>query len=540
MDSVNLHQAEEEFTAEPDDPFPGVLKGHSASRKWWIFGCVIVGVAVCGGIIGGLSTQSNDSVNDAAVASGSGSSENSPSTPVNTAPNPSPSPGDTMDIASRPSTQTSPPTSSIYTYVKSVAPDGGFAMDFFPDSYQHKAFQWLDQNCGSCESEERILQRYVLACIYFATSAVSSPYTDYELGVDQEVVPWYKSVGWLETDDECAWFGISCNRDGLVDKIDLHDNLLTGMFPPETALLKRSLKHFDIENNLVYNVDEEIDWLGELELLETLNIAQTPFEYVGIPSSFGKLKKLVHLDVSYTLFFGPLQPEIFANLQQVQYLYIGGNSYNSSIPGTVGQMENLLYLYAEYTDIEGDLSFIKTMPKIFELWADKNPKLKGTIPSEIGDLVTLESLSLSNCGLTGPIPEEIGNLYRMQQMWLFGNQLNGNIPASVGNLTRMHRFEAENNLLEGDMPVAVCDLFAVEGKLEILETDCDSRITNCDCCTCCGLQCAIKPSKPVNQNSGNAPRGNERQRRLHFVAEQRRRRRQLRAIRSEQARYTHS
>eukprot|EP00977_Amphora_coffeiformis_P029339 scaffold40122_cov214-Amphora_coffeaeformis.AAC.1 len=291
--------------------------------------------------------------------------------------------------------------------------------------------------------------------------------------------------------------------------------MLTGMFPPETALLKNSLTYFDIENNLVYNVDEEVEWLGELKLLQTLNIAQTPFEYVGIPASIGRLTNLIHLDVSYTLFFGPLQPEVFKNLHDVQYLYIGGNSYNSSIPDTVGQMENLLYFYAEYSDIEGDLSFMTTMPKIFELWADKNPKLKGTIPPEIGDLITLESLSLSNCGLTGLIPEEIGNLYRMQQMWLFGNQLEGDIPASVGNLTRMQRFEVESNRLEGDMPGEVCDLFNEGGQLEILETDCDSLITNCDCCTCCGAECAIQASKPVStsgRSTDNATPGNERQR----------------------------
>jgi len=531
IDVVNLHDTLED-PEEPEDPFPGVLKGHSARRKWWIFGGVVVAVAICGGLIGGLTSMWQKNIinfSDDKAPSPS-SPQNTPASSGDSAPNPSPTAADEADIVDRPTagnTQTVHPTSSIYNYIKSIAPDGGFSIDFFPDSYQYKAFQWVNGNCENCESSERVLQRYVLACIYFATNAVSSPYTDYELGVGQKVFPWYNSQGWLESDDECLWTGIHCNKNGLVDKIDLHDNFLTGMFPPETALLKNSLTYFDIGNNLVYNVDEEVEWLGDLKLLETLNIAQTPFEYVGIPPSIGKLTNLAHLDVSYTLFFGPLQREVFENLHNVQYLYIGGNSYNSSIPDTVGEMENLLYFYAEYSDIDGDLSFMTTMAKVFELWADKNPKLKGTIPPEIGDLTTLESLSLSNCGLTGPIPVEIGGLYRMQQMWLFGNQLEGNIPASVGNLTRMYRFEVENNLLAGDMPDEVCTLFNEGGQLEILETDCDSRITNCNCCTCCGAQCAIQASKPVGKSSDSAAPGNERQRRLQFVSEQRRRRREL-------------
>lgn len=539
LHTINLHDVPEEpviDVTDRNDPYAdGSVKIHSTRRKWLIIGVLVIGIVFLGGVIGAASGKSkNQSAHNSpavdnpgaptpsgGTASGAVPTASQPATPyspTNLTPRPpGPAPG---------SGQTAMPTTPVYAYIKSIAPDGGFAMDFFPNSYQAQAFEWLERSCEHhnkvCHVQYRIRQRYALACIYFATYSVASAYTDYEIGVGEPVPGWINDSGWLTDEDECTWAGITCHNNGMVERIDLHDNMLTGKFPPEAVLLKEYLKHFDIENNLAYNVDSEVEWLGEMTNLESLNIAQTPFEYDGIPTVFGNLKKLVHLDCSYSLFFGQLRPEVFEGLHEVQYLYIGGNSYNSSIPDTIGDMQNLLYLYAEYSDVEGDLSFIKNMPKIFELWVDRNPKMKGPIPPEIGDLITLESLSLTNCGLTGPIPEEMGNLYRMQQMWLFANELEGGIPASIGNLTRMNRFEVEQNLLAGDMPEEICDL-TTDGRLEIVEADCDSVITNCPCCTCCGPQCAIEA--PKSTQNGNKTPGNERQRRLQFVTEQRRRRR---------------
>ena len=38
--------------------------------------------------------------------------------------------------------------------------------------------------------------------------------------------------------DECVWYGIACNTEGLVVRIELTDHLLTGYIPMELKLLK--------------------------------------------------------------------------------------------------------------------------------------------------------------------------------------------------------------------------------------------------------------------------------------------------------------
>ena len=50
-------------------------------------------------------------------------------------------------------------------------------------------------------------------------------------------------------------------------------------------------------------------------------------------------------------------------------------------------------------------------------------KLTGAIPTELGNLVTLKSLSLSGNQLTGAVPKELGNLVNLGRLRLYGNQL---------------------------------------------------------------------------------------------------------------------
>ncbi len=57
--------------------------------------------------------------------------------------------------------------------------------------------------------------------------------------------------------------------------------------------------------------------------------------------------------------------------------------------------------------------------------------LIGEIPAELGNLTTLESLSLNNNQLSGEIPAKLSNLTTLRSLSLSGNQLSGCIPASM-------------------------------------------------------------------------------------------------------------
>lgn len=516
---------------------------HDSRRIWYLVGGAIFLVVIIAAIASGAVTSSNNKKASAASSAAS-NTNNGDGTSINIPLNPQ---GSSSNTSAK---------SELYLFIESLLPDGGLALQD-AQSYQSMALQFIQDTHNADYSLERVTQRFVLACIYHATYAVKTTYTDYALGENSPVFPWLNSNGWLELENECEWFGITCNNNtntntgGLVETIDLHENLLTGTFPPETALLKNSLLILDIEENIIYNAGNDgLNWLGELVNLQELNIAKTSFQYDGIPLVIGKLVNLVELDVSYSLFFGPLHEEVFENLHKLQFLYIGGNSYNSSLPASIGRLDSLLYLYAEFSDITGDLSFLATaadngsnsnsssgLSSIYELWVDKNPNLSGKIPTQIGHLTTLASLSLTECDLYGKIPTEMGNLINMKQLWLYGNRLTGDIPANLGNMRQLDRLELEDNDLQGEMPSEVCANVYPRGRLEVLEADCgDLGKISCnatECCTCCGPECAgndpqsLRDSSTAGTSGGTRnPNNRKKQRRLDFFKGQQQQQRQ--------------
>jgi hypothetical protein len=118
-------------------------------------------------------------------------------------------------------------------------------------------------------------------------------------------------------------------------------------------------------------------------------------------------------DCSYTLYRGPLLGEPFIGLDSLEYLSLGGNTYDSSVPLEIASLPNLKRLYLEESSLTGSLDFVASMDSMVELWLDSN-NFDSTIPTTIGTVTTLGSLSLSNnFFISGTIPTEIANVKRM-------------------------------------------------------------------------------------------------------------------------------
>jgi Leucine-rich repeat (LRR) protein len=258
---------------------------------------------------------------------------------------------------------------------------------------------------------------------------------------------------------------VFCDDAGFVKSIELYLNRLSGALPAELKLLKDTLEEIDFYRNLFYNSgDEGHEWLGELTNLRRLYYGSTYFEYDGIPSAIiGKLTNLEEYDCSYCLYNGSLTEDLFSSNLNLNYLYISGNNYNSSIPSKLASLPNLEYLYVEDAGLTGDLSFVSDLSVVAELWIGKNPGLKGTVPTEIGELSSLRSLSLNSCSLTGTLPVTLAM-------------------RTLGSLF------VEDNNLTGTMPEGICENMSPDGFLQYLTADCPDEVI-CDCCTCCGPNC---------------------------------------------------
>jgi hypothetical protein len=357
--------------------------------------------------------------------------------------------------------------------------------------YQAQAALWLDKldsDLVQTYTQERILQKYALACIYLATNGVATTNT----GTLSPVPEWDNAVGWLTEEDECKWFGIECNESGLVTKVDLPYNKMTGSMPIEIKILAPGLEHLDISGNEITNIGSDLVWIQSLTNLKHLDVHFNFFDFDGVPPYISSLTKLEFLDISYTLFYGALDGAVFAGLDALKYLEMGGNAYDSPVPTEIVSLPSLANLYIDSAHVIGDLSFIDvTTVTMFEFWMDNNPKLVGSIPASIGNLTALASLSITSCGLTGTLPSEMGDLISMQQMWFYNNTLTGSIPDEISELSSLRVLYTNGNDMSGEMPHVVCMMRDTSGGLlQELTADCsESTPVDCPCCSCCDAQC---------------------------------------------------
>ena len=89
--------------------------------------------------------------------------------------------------------------------------------------------------------------------------------------------------------------------------------------------------------------------------------------------------------------------------------------------------------------------------------------LNGTIPSQIGNLTSLETLSLSSNELNGNIPYEIGDLDSLKYLIINDTQISESIPSTIGNLTNLQVLSLDENKLEGSVPSELANLTKLKG-----------------------------------------------------------------------------
>ena len=178
-----------------------------------------------------------------------------------------------------------------------------------------------------------------------------------------------------------------------------------------------------------------VNWPGVLVMNErVIRLELTGMDNVlegAIPAEFGNLTALQRLNIKGNI--TGLFPMAITNLTALKELSINyyPNSTKVSLPSEIGNLVNLesLFINAE-----------------------------GNIPSTIGNLTKLKSLVLSGGGLTGGIPDEIYSLTNLENLHLGENLLSGTISYKIGRLTKLKTIELHNNQLAGQLPPEIGNL----------------------------------------------------------------------------------
>ena len=139
-------------------------------------------------------------------------------------------------------------------------------------------------------------------------------------------------------------------------------------------------------------------------------------------------------------------------------LNLWGLKLTGTIPTELGELTSLQFLRLDRNSLSGTIpSELGNLTNLTEMYLWNN-ELSGTIPSELGNLTKLTRMDPYSNELSGTIPSELGNLTSLTQMNLYSNNLSGTIPSELGNLTNLTRMNLYSNNLSGTIPAELGDL----------------------------------------------------------------------------------
>ncbi|GLT48828.1 hypothetical protein SLA2020_224250 [Shorea laevis] len=316
--------------------------------------------------------------------------------------------------------------------------------------------------------------------------------------------------------DCCEWRGVGCDKNsGYVVSLQLQGSI---SYQPFWYIIGKQQPLL----YLIDDVEEVVSSLLKLRYLEHLDLSNNNFNGSLIPPSFGLMKQLRYLNLSFVQFRGRIPSEL-GNLSRLRVLdlspyYYGGlhvgdgiqwishlsylqqldmsgvnlSHASSNLFQVLGMLPSLSWLSLSWCSLKnyqlpsrnhrlnftllGNIQhlalfanffqgsipiFIYNMTSLIFLGLSGN-QLNGSIPDSIGQLSKLERIDLSSNQLGGSIPYSIGQLSKLESIALSANQLSGSIPDSIGQLSKLERIDLSHNQLSGSIPDSIGQLFKLE------------------------------------------------------------------------------
>ncbi|KAH9292858.1 hypothetical protein KI387_041952 [Taxus chinensis] len=259
-----------------------------------------------------------------------------------------------------------------------------------------------------------------------------------------------------------------------LEKLNVADNYLNGVFPLSIGLLSSKLFKLDLSDN---------------------NISGS------IPQQIANLTNLTFLDLSNNIFSGNIPSEII-RFHKLERLYLDGNRLEGSIPSEMGEMKSLGLLSLARNKLSGKIpDSLCSLPQLRRLYLDHN-YLSGGIPASLEGCQNLELLDLSYNKLRGRIPRQvIASLKNLQfYLNLSWNSLDGSLPGEISKIVMAQAIDISGNQLHGMIPNAIGDCTALE-HLNLSRNAFESRIPD----TISKLQNLQEMDLSVNFLSGSIP-----------------------------------
>ncbi|GKY94317.1 hypothetical protein MPSEU_000397500 [Mayamaea pseudoterrestris] len=244
-----------------------------------------------------------------------------------------------------------------YKQLQLLKAASGEASLLLSNSPQNQAACWIlfRDGGGKRTNKRKLLQRYALATLHYATTKSDTKPWDWNMANDASEQVRARRGDWMSTKlHECQWYGVQCSRRTVVG-LSLGFLSLDGLLPRELSLLTE-LKELDVHGCDLQGV--------------------VPHKMMA---SLGKLE---YLRLHMNGFFGAIHREI-AGMSSLKQLVLFGNYIAGTIPTELTQLSKL---------------------EVIDLYANQ---LSGTIPSQLATLKKLKSLDVHDNNLVGTMPKEI-------------------------------------------------------------------------------------------------------------------------------------
>lgn len=220
-----------------------------------------------------------------------------------------------------------------------------------PTSPQSRAVDWL-RNDPITMSEGRstgtVLERYVLAVLYYATSGDN----------------WFYPVDFLSDADICSWnegfdytvnwseFGVYCLTDGkTVDLLILSSNNLRGSLPWELFLLTNLQQVYLDFNRLEGTIPTRIGELSKLEIIVALSNDLTG----PLPTTFSS--EMLQVDLRENALTGTIPSSWATSMPHLQVVSISTNLLTGTIPSELGRIASLTNVSFWGNSLTGSVDF---------------------------------------------------------------------------------------------------------------------------------------------------------------------------------------
>ena len=260
---------------------------------------------------------------------------------------------------------------------------------------------------------------------------------------------WQDSSNWLSDLPMGDWYGVDTDTGGRVSRLDLYGNQLRGTIPPELGSLS-NLKRLSLsENQLGGPIPTE---LGGLSSLERLSLDGNRLSGT-IPPELGSLSNLTRLSLSENQLGGEI-PHDFTNLTRLSDFYFSDNAGLCAPTDDAFQawLQPLVNVEGHPCDSAADRDVLVRFYNATDglRWRNRTNWLSNQPMREwhgvtTGDEGRITELHLESNQLSGQIPTEVGQLASLQWLDLSDNQLSGQIPRSLIYLTNLNKFHFSDN-----------------------------------------------------------------------------------------------